>query len=304
MTKPYPRDLLGYGPHPPDPKWPDGARLAVEFCVAYETGGESNILHGDARSEDMLTDVFGLPAVEGARSMLAESTFEYGSRVGFWRLMRLFREREIKVSVLAVAMGLERVPEAAQAMVEAGHEIVSHGWRWIDYQSVSEAEERDHIRKAVEAIEKVSGSRPLGWMTGRPGPNTRRLVAEEGGFLYDHDGLNDELPYWADVEGAPHLVVPYSYETNDNAFSGRQGFATGAEFCTYLTEAFDLLYAEGAHSPKQMTVAVHDRLTGRPGRASGFARFLDHVLNHDDVWICRGIDVARHWHKHFPPAET
>lgn len=301
MDKSYPRDLLGYGPNPPDPKWPGGARLAIEFCLAFETGGESNILHGDAQSEDMLTDIYGWTAVQGARSMLAESTFEYGSRVGFWRLMQLFRERGIKISVLAVAMGLERVPEAAQAMIDAGHEIVSHGWRWIDYQSVPENEERDHIAKAVKAIKTVSGKRPLGWMTGRPGPNTRRLVVEEGGFVYDHDGLNDELPYWVDVGGKPHLAVPYSYETNDNAFSGRQGFATGAEFCTYLTEAFDFLYAEGATSPKLMTVAVHDRLTGRPARAAGFARFLDHVVKHDDVWICRGIDVARHWIENFPP---
>ena len=201
-------------------------------------------------------------------------------------------------------MGLERNPPAARALVAGGHEIVAHGWRWIDYQSVPENEERDHIHQAVAAIEKVSGSRPLGWMTGRPGPNTRRLIVEEGGFLYDHDILNDELPYWIDVNGRPHLVVPYSYETNDNAFSGRQGFATGEQFYTYLREAFDFLYAEGATSPKMMTVAVHDRLTGRPGRASGFERFLDHVLDHESVWICRGIDVARHWHEHFPYQES
>lgn len=301
MSESYPRDLIGYGANPPDPKWPGGARLAVEFCLAYETGSERSILHGDATSEDMLTDIHGWPAVEGARSMLAESTFEYGSRVGFWRLMRLFEERDIKVSVLAVAMGLERTPEAARAMVAGGHEIVSHGWRWIDYQHVPEVEERAHIERAVDAIARVSRSRPLGWMTGRPGPNTRRLVAEEGGFLYDQDCLNDELPYWQAIGGKHHLVLPYSYETNDNAFSGRQGFATGEEFHVYLRDAFDFLYAEGERTPRMMTVAVHDRLTGRPGRTAGFARFLDHVRKHDDVWICRGIDVARHWIEHFPP---
>lgn len=304
MGDTYPRDLVGYGCEPPDPKWPGGARLALEFCLAYETGGESNVLHGDACSESMLTDIHGALAVEGGRSMLVESTFEFGSRVGFWRLLRLFEERNIKISVLAVAMSLERTPDAARAMVSGGHEIVSHGWRWIDYQHVSESEERDHIRKAIAAIERVSGSRPLGWMTGRPGPKTRKLVVDEGGFLYDHDGLNDELPYWVRIGKSSHLVLPYSYETNDNAFSGRQGFATGDQFFTYLREAFDFLYAEGARSPRMMTVAVHDRLTGRPGRAAGFARFLDYVLQHPNVWICRGIDVARHWREHFPPPEA
>jgi len=301
MQVSYPRDLVGYGRNPPDPKWPGGARLALEFCLAYETGSENSILHGDARSEDMLTDIHGLPAIQGARSMLAESTFEFGSRVGFWRLLRLLEERGILASILAVAQGLERTPEAARAMIDGGHEVVSHGWRWIDYQHVPEAEEREHIARSVSAIERLCGERPLGWLTGRPGPNTRRLVAEEGGFLYDQDCLNDELPQWVEVSGRPHLVLPYSYETNDNAFSGRQGFSTGLEFCTYLTEAFDFLYAEGGNRPRMMTVAVHDRLTGRPGRASGFARFLDHVVRKKDVWICRGVDVARHWIEHFPP---
>ena len=300
MNESYPRDLIGYGPNPPDPKWPNGARLAVEFVLAYETGAETSILHGDDRSEDMLTDIFGMPSIPGARSMLVESTFEYGSRVGFWRIMRLFAERDIKCSVFAVAMALERNPLAAKAIMDAGHEVVCHGWRWIDYQSISEDVERQHLEEAVAAIERATESRPVGWMTGRPGPNTRRLLVEHGGFLYDQDSLNDELPYWVEITGKAHLVVPYSYEMNDNAFSGRQGFCMGEQFYTYLKEAFDFLYTEGATTPKMMTVGIHDRLTGRPGRASGFARFLDHVLAHDDVWICRGVDIAEHWKKHHP----
>ena len=296
----YPRDLVGYGAVTPDPQWPGGARLALAFALAYESGGESCTLHGDDGSESMLTDIHGMPAVAGGRSLLAESTFEYGSRVGFWRLMRMFKERDLKVSVLAVASALERNPQAAQAMVAAGHEIVCHGWKWIDYQHVNEDEERAHIRLAVDSIMKMTGSRPLGWMTGRPGPNTRRLVIEEGGFLYDQDGLNDELPYWVPDGGKPHLVIPYSYETNDNAFSGRQGFCLGEQFYVYLKEAFDFLYAEGATFPKMMTVGIHDRLTGRPARASGLAKFLDYVQKHEDVWICRGIDIARHWIEHHP----
>lgn len=300
MVTDYPRDLSGYGANPPDPKWPGGARLAIEFVLAYETGAESSILHGDDGSEAMLTDIFGMPALEGARSMLVESTFEFGSRVGFWRILRMFGEREIKASVFAVAMALERNPPVAEAIVKAGHELVSHGWRWIDYQDVSEDVEREHIQRSVEVIKNLTGERPVGWMTGRPGPNTRRLLVEEGGFLYDQDSLNDELPYWVTIGDKAHLCVPYSYETNDNAFSGRQGFSTGEQFYIYLREAFDFLYKEGETAPKMMTVGIHDRLTGRPGRASGLERFLDHARSHDDVWICRGIDIARHWKEHHP----
>ena len=296
----YPRDLVGYGSTPPNPKWPGEARLALEFVLAYETGGETSILHGDQGSEAMLTDIAGMPSVPAARNMLAESTFEYGSRVGFWRIMRLFEERGIKASVFAVAMALSRNPAAAKAIVDAGHEVVCHGYRWIDYQHIGEDEERDHVRLGVETIRELTGERPLGWMTGRPSPNTRRLLVEEGGFLYDQDSLNDELPYWVTVNGKPHLCLPYSYETNDNAFSGRQGFATGEQFYTYLREAFDFFYNEGKQSPRVMTVAVHDRLTGRPGRASGFERFLDHVMSTNGVWVCRGIDIARHWVEHHP----
>jgi peptidoglycan/xylan/chitin deacetylase (PgdA/CDA1 family) len=232
--------------------------------------------------------------------MLVESSFEYGSRRGVWRLLRMFAERGITVSVLAVATALARNPEVAHAMVEAGHEIVSHGWRWIDYQHVRPAVERQHIRRAVETLTRLAGTRPLGWMTGRPGPNTRRLIVEEGGFLYDRDALNDELPYWVDVGGVWHLVIPYSYETNDNRFDGNVGFGTSDDFFTYMKDAFDVLYAEGAREPTMMSLGLHDRLIGRPARARGLAAFLDHVQKHDRVWICRGVDIARHWRQVHP----
>jgi putative urate catabolism protein len=298
----YPRDLVGYGSRLVDPEWPGGARLALQIALNYEAGGELCVLHGDTGSEGMLTDT-GLPAVRAARSVLVESSFEYGSRRGVWRLLRMFAERDIRVSVLAVATALARNTEAAHAMVEAGHEIVSHGWRWIDYQHVRPAVERQHIRRAVETLTRLAGARPLGWMTGRPSPNTRRLLVEEGGFLYDRDALNDELPYWVDVGGTPHLVIPYSYETNDNRFDGNAGFATSDDFFTYMKDTFDVLYAEGAREPKMMSLGLHDRLIGRPGRARGLAAFLDHVLKHDGVWICRGIDIARHWMQAHPAPE-
>lgn len=297
----YPRDLKGYGANPPNPHWPNGARLALEFVLAYETGGELCVLHGDPHSESMLTDVLDPPPVYGNRHMFCESSFEFGSRVGMWRLLRLFEEREIKATVFAVAMGLHRYPEIGRAVADAGHEIVSHGWRWMDYQYVPEEVEREHIQLAIKAISDSSGSRPVGWMTGRPSPNTRRLLVEEGGFLYDRDALNDELPYWVKVNGKPHLILPYYFDTNDNAFDSRKGFVTGDEFYIYLREAFDFLYKEGAVAPKMMTVCVHDRLTGRPGRASGFEKFLDYVMTYDDIWICRGKDIAAHWRESFPP---
>ena len=297
MEKGYPRDMVGYGATPPDPHWPGGARLALQISLNYEAGGELNILHGDRGSEWMLTDI-GFPAVRGARSPLVESSFEYGSRRGVWRLLRMFGERKIVVGILAVATALARNREVAAAMVEAGHEIVSHHYRWIDYQHVPIAREREHVRLAVETLTEVTGRRPVGWMTGRPSPNTRQLLVEEGGFLYDRDALNDELPYWVEVDGTPHLVIPYSYETNDNRFDGNAGFNTGDDFFAYMRDTFDVLYEEGAHQPRMMSLALHDRLIGRPGRARGLARFLDHVQEHDKVWICRGVDIARHWIQH------
>ena len=295
-VEPYPRDLRGYGAKPPHPRWPGNARVAIAIALNYEGGGERTILDGDATSESMLTDI-GFPEVAGARSMLVESTFEYGGRRGVWRLLRILRERNIRISLFGVASALARNPEVAQAAVADGHEIVSHGWRWIDYQSVPEAVEREHIRRARDTIAEIAGQRPLGWMTGRPSPNTRRLLVEEGGFLYDRDALNDELPYWVTVgpDARPHLVIPYSYETNDNRFNENAGFATSEDYARYMIDTFDVLYAEGADEPKMMSVGMHDRLIGRPGRAAGLMRFLDHVLRHEHVWICTGRDIAEHW---------
>jgi len=291
----YPRDLIGYGRHTPDPRWPGGARLALQIVMNYEEGGERSILHGDTESESFLHEVVATVPLSGVRNMNVESTYEYGSRAGFWRLLRLFDERGIKITVYAIAMALERHPEAAKALVEAGHEVMSHGWRWIDYQFVGEDEERAHMRRAIEILTRLTGTRPLGWYTGRQSPNTRRLVVEEGGFLYDADSYNDDLPYWVTVSGKGHLVVPYTMDNNDMKFGGVQGFSTGEDFYTYLRDAFDVLYAEGAMAPKMMSVGLHMRLAGRPGRAAGLARFLDHVLKHDRVWVCRRIDIARHW---------
>ena len=296
----YPRDLIGYGAEAPDPKWPGGARLALQLVMNYEEGGERSILHGDDVAEAFLQEVVGMQPLKGVRNMQVESMYEYGTRVGFWRLLRLFAEREIKISVFAVGMALERHPEAAAALVEAGHEVVSHGWRWIDYQFVGEDEEREHIRLAIESLTKATGSRPLGWYTGRLSPNTRRLVVEAGGFLYDSDAYNHDLPYWVRVAGKPHLVIPYTLDNNDMKFGMPQGFNTGDDFFTYLRDAFDVLYAEGATAPKMMSVGLHMRLVGRPGRFAALTRFLDHVQRHRDVWICRRLDIAHHWIRHHP----
>jgi allantoinase len=299
-TSGYPRDLIGYGRTPPDPAWPGGARLALQFVMNYEEGGERSVLHGDTESESFLQEVVGITPLRDARNLQVESMYEYGTRVGFWRLLRAFAERKIKISVFAVAMALDRHPEAAAAIVEAGHEVVSHGWRWIDYQFVPEDVERTHIRRAVETITRLTGSRPLGWYTGRLSPNTRRLVVEEGGFLYDADAYNDDLPYWTVVTGRPHLVVPYTLDNNDMKFATPQGFSTGDEWLAYLRDAFDVLYAEGAEHPKMMSVGLHLRLMGRPGRTAALLRFLDHVERHRRVWICRRLDIARHWIAHHP----
>ena len=294
------RDLVGYGEAPPDPRWPGGARIAVNFNLNVEGGGEATLANGDPVSEGMLNDI-GVPTKTGVRSPLVESVFEYGSRRGAWRLLDIFGKFSIPISVLGVARALEQNPYLAKACAARGHEIVSHGYRWIDYSDVDESTEREHIKRAVEILAELTGTRPLGWMTGRPGPNTRRLVAEEGGFLYDRDSLADELPYWIATAQGPHLVIPYSYEANDNRFNGNSGFSTAQDFFSYMRDAFDLLYAEGeAGSPKLLSIGLHDRLIGRPGRAVGLIKLLEHMASFDGVWFCRGIDIAQHWRTHFP----
>lgn len=301
-SEPYLRDLVGYGRKAPHPRWPNDARLALEFAVNLETGGERCVLHGDTASESAFTDLWDPPPVVRGRNLMCESVFEYGPRVGIWRLLRILSERNIKGTLLAVGMAITRVPEVGRAFAEAGFEIAAHGWRWLDYQDVPVAIEREHIRLNVEAIHKVTGNRPVGWLTGRPGPNTRRLHLEQGGFIYDRDALNDELPYWVTVSGRPHLILPYYLDTNDNGYESRRGFATGDAFFTYLREAFDFFYKEGATSPRMMTVPLHDRLAGRPARAAGLEKFLDYVGKFPDVWVCRGVDIANHWRSRFPYA--
>lgn len=301
MTDAYPRDLIGYGRVPPHPRWPGEARVAVSFVLNYEEGAENTILHGDPASEAFLSDVVSALPVQGARNMNMESMYEYGSRAGFWRILRLFAERGLHFTSYAVGMAIERHPEAARAMLEAGHEIASHGYRWIDYQHVDEARERDDLKRAISAQIAVTGSRPLGWYLGRCSPNTRRLVVEEGGFLYDSDSYADDLPYWDTRHGKPQLIIPYSLDANDFRFALPQGFNTSEQFFTYLKDSFDMLYAEGATSPKMMSVGLHCRLVGRPGRAAGLARFLDYVIAHERVWVARRIDIARHWQDAFPP---
>jgi len=296
----YPRNMVGYGALPPDPRWPGQAQLALQFVINYEEGGESSILHGDAASEAFLSETVGAAPLAGARNMNMESVYEYGSRAGFWRLQRLFTERRMPVTVYGVAMALARNPDAVAAMNEVGWEIASHGYRWIDYQFMAEAMEREHLRTAIDLHAKVTGSRPLGWYLGRCSPNTRRLVAEEGGFLYDADSYADDLPYWVTVAGKPQLIVPYTLDANDMRFATAQGFNSGDQFFAYLKDSFDLLYAEGRTRPKMMSVGLHCRLAGRPGRAAALARFLDYASKHDKVWICRRIDIARHWRQHHP----
>ena len=300
MFDSYPRDLIGYGRNPPNPQWPGGARIAVQVVINYEEGGENCILHGDEASEAFLSEMIGAQPLVGQRNMNMESVYEYGSRAGFWRLHRMFTEREFPVSVYGVAMALQRNPESVAAMLEADWEIASHGYRWIDYQNFSEEDERQHLQKAVEVHSRVTGSRPLGWYTGRVSSNTRRLVVEAGGFLYDADSYADDLPYWVTDFGQPHLVIPYTLDNNDMRFATSQGFNSGDQFFAYLRDAFDTLYREGDSQPKMMSIGLHCRLAGRPGRAAALARFLDHVLSKDKVWVCRRVDIARHWHEHHP----
>ena len=295
------RDLVGYGASPPDPRWPGGALIAVNFNLNVEGGGESTLANGDDQSEGMLNDI-GVSAKRGRREPLVESVFEYGSRRGAWRVLDVFAEFSVPMSILGVARALEQNPQLAKACVARGHEIVSHGYRWIDYGPVAEEVEREHIARAVDILTKLTGTRPVGWMTGRPGPNTRRLLVEAGGFLYDRDSLADELPYWLDVAGKPHLVIPYSYEANDNRFNENSGFSTGDDFFAYMRDAFDVLYREGERgSSKLLSIGLHDRLIGRPGRCKGLIKLLDYMRGFERVWFCSGADIAHHWRKNFPP---
>jgi len=295
----YPRDLLGYAGDPPAARWPGGARVAVQFVLNVEEGGENCILHGDAASEAFLSEIIGAQPFPGARHMSMESIYEYGSRAGVWRILDLFRAHGLPLTVFAVAMAAERTPQIIERALADGHEIASHGLRWINYHGMAEAEERDHIAHAVEILTRVCGSRPLGWYTGRTSVNTRRLVAEHGGFLYDADDYSDDLPFWSRVQPGA-LIVPYTLDANDMRFATAQGFNTGEQFFTYLRDAFDALYAEGADRPRMMSVGMHARLLGRPGRIGALKRFLEHVTRHDRVWVARRIDIARHWRKTFP----
>jgi putative urate catabolism protein len=303
----YPRDLIGYGRRPPHPQWQHQARIAVQFVINYEEGGETCILHGDSASETFLSEIIGAEPFQGMRHMNMESMYEYGSRAGFWRLHRLFTQRQIPITVYGIAMALARNPEAVEAMQEADWEIASHGYRWIDYKYLPEALEREHLQKAIAIHTEVTGSRPLGWYTGRTSTNTRKLVIEEGGFLYDSDSYADDLPYWIHdrvQESKPHLIIPYTLDNNDMRFATAQGFNSGDQFFAYLRDAFDVLYAEGETAPKMMSVGLHCRLVGRPGRSAALARFLDYVQNHDKVWLCRRIDIAQYWHTHHKPPAT
>ncbi len=299
----YPRDMQGYGASPPRVSWPGNARLAVQFVINYEEGAENCILHGDEASETFLSEIYGARPYQ-ARHLSMESLYEYGSRAGFWRLYRLFREYSLPVTVFGVAMAMARNPEAVHAMLDAEWEVASHGYRWIDYQFVPEDVERDHLHRAVDILTELTGSRPLGWYTGRDSPNTRRLVCEYGGFLYDSDSYADDLPWWTTRHGAPHLIIPYTLDVNDMKFASPQGFSSGDQFLNYLKDSFDTLYAEGETCPKMMSIGLHCRLAGRPGRTAALRRFLDYLAGFTDVWICRRIDIARHWHQHHPPVST
>ena len=303
-TPPYPRDLVGYGRNPPQAQWPGQARVALQFVLNIEEGGENCVLHGDAGSEQFLSEMF-MPPSFPARHLSMESIYEYGSRAGVWRILREFEHRGLPLTVFGVGMALQRTPDLARACVELGHEIACHGWRWIHYQNLDEATEREHMRLGMEAIEAVCGVRPLGWYTGRDSPNTRRLVADFGGFAYDSDYYGDDLPFWLQVRKtdgslAPHLVVPYTLDSNDMRFALPQGFAQAEDFYIYLRDSFDALYTEGEEQPKMLSIGMHARLLGRPGRIRALQRFLDHVQRHDRVWIARRIDIAHHWQAEHP----
>jgi allantoinase len=296
---PYPRDLVGYGSRPPDPRWPDGARIAVSLVLNYEEGAEACVLHGDDHSESVLTDLGATEAIAGARNLNVESLFEYGSRVGFWEIMRVLKRMHAPATVYAAGMALERNPEVAAELAASGLEVACHGQRWIDYQFVSEEVERIHMRHNVDVITRLIGRSPVGWYTGRPSPNTRRLVVETGGFLYDSDAYNDDLPYWTQVAGQRHLVIPYSFDTNDSRLARGGDFGTGEQFFTYCRDAFDWLYRMGtAGCARMMSIGLHGRIIGRPSRIGALERLLEHMQRHEGVWLCTRAAIAQHWAVH------
>ena len=296
----YPRDLIGYNAQPPHAHWPDDARIAIQFVLNYEEGGENCVLHGDPASEMFLSEIIGAEPFQNARHMSMESIYEYGSRAGVWRILDLFRARKIPITLFAVAMAMQRHPQVIEQALKDGHEIASHGYRWINYHGMNVEEERAHMEKAIAIHSDICGARPLGWYTGRTSAHTRDLVAEEGGFIYDADDYSDDLPFWSKQVTTPHLVVPYTLDTNDMRFATPQGFHTGDQFASYLIDAFDALYAEGATSPKMMSVGLHCRLIGRPARFAGLVKFIDHVQKHEKVWMARRLDIAKHWIKTHP----
>ena len=303
-TLPYPRDLIGYGRNPPHANWPGGAKIALQFVLNYEEGAENATLHGDPGSEQFLSEMFNPPSFAD-RHLTMESIYEYGSRVGVWRLLKEFEKRRLPLTVFGVSMALQRHPELTAAFIELGHEIACHGWRWINHQHMDEATERQHMQTGIEIIRQMTGHAPTGWYTGRDSPNTRRLLLDHGGFEYDSDYYGDDLPFWmkvrkSDGQVLPHLVVPYTLDVNDMRFALPQGYSQAEDFFVYLRDSFDVLYAEGETNPKMMSVGMHCRLLGRPGRMLALQKFLDHVQKHDKVWICKRIDIARHWEVQHP----
>jgi putative urate catabolism protein len=299
--KSYPRNMVGYGKCPIHPKWPNKARIAVQFVLNYEEGAENSILHGDNASEAFLSEIVGAKAYEGARHMSMESIYEFGSRAGVWRILNLFKEFDVPVTIFAVALAIARNRELADYLVEQNYDICAHGFRWIDYQFVDEKTEREHIKDCISVLTEYLGKRPEGWYTGRNSPNTRRLIVEEGGFLYDSDTYDDDLPYWSNEFGAEkkHLIIPYTLDVNDMRFASPQGFNSGDQFFNYLKDTFDALYLEGEVSPKMMSVGMHARILGRPGRIMAMRRFLEYVKTFDNVWLCSRREIADHWYKNF-----
>ena len=299
MKKNYPRNLVGYGNKEMKVVWPNNSRLALQIVLNYEEGAENNVLHGDKHSETFLSEIIGAQPIKG-RHINMESMYEFGARRGFWRLHKLFKEKNIPVTIFGVAMALERNPDVCNAIKNGNYEIACHGWRWIDYQNIEKKIEKQHMKKAIKSIKKIFGERPLGWYTGRCSPNTRDLVFQDGGFLYDSDSYSDDLPYWEYKKNKKQLIIPYTLDNNDMRFATNQGFNSGEQFYTYLKDSFDVLYEEGKSNPKMMSVGLHCRLIGRPGRIQSLKKFLDYVLKFKDVWICKRIDIAKYWIKNYP----